>query len=601
MKQIVFVVHEMSPKNICLFKFISIAAIIVIIYNNALFYSGYTLSKNCAKSPCSITKTNNTVRQKIVVRDDVGKYRNCKSLFSLDTPAPEEMFRHIYLEKILPNETVGKTFDEIEGRNIEDTVMGIYRKFSEVLREIRKLKYLEPEKLFGENYKSLAQVLPRVADYETSHVRQRKSSRIIEGMLPFVPCLIRDYDDKMQILSCFQKRLEVKGSLYIHFLGDSKVRYLLHQFLDQTDEVFHFVTVVKVRIIVVDNYTPWVLTLHNIYGMFPPRQTIDVLSILLELHAKVVPLLKEISKRTRVLVLTQSRQRPNSEDLFPNNRGSTADFNMDWSESTFLYILQHHDKHDFKALLDSRLSKARELLRISVDCVDEFTMKSSQAHGEAQETIEVKKISPLKLKSSPAHAEAQETVETKKIPPLKLKSSSAYGKAQETVKAKKMSPLKLQSSPAHDKASNFSDRSPETIEGKMISPLEITQSYSVKSSTVPEVIYKDMFSTRYPEINLQHEPVKKMVTAFRDYLIPSEEIPGLWWWDGLLPLNLAEIEECEDMYHRGLTEETLYHETTLRCLDRTHAGDVTHHDLVTMMLNLLCNTILETSEDYCCS
>ncbi|XP_064085289.1 uncharacterized protein LOC135200599 [Macrobrachium nipponense] len=564
----------------------------------------------------SINQTRNAVRIKTFGRDQ--KYRHCKDLFSIDSPASKEKIEYVYSEKIPPSETVGRALQRKVDVNGEEPAKGVYRKINDVLWKIRKLKYSEPERYLGEEYQPLAGLLPRVVDYDSSSkyefqskeesnysgnepthkshqmkksVKQRTSSRIVEGTLPFVPCSIRDYEDRRQVFTCFQKRIDVKGSLSIHFFGDSKIRYLLHLFLEQYDDVFHFVTTAKnitrpwreakadlmttdkwtdIEIFIpalprlgitlsfrkfqdspvflgdipeiqqlrkwanleeqppdllIIDYTAWTLGRYNIFGLFPPRNTVDVFAILLELHAKVIPLLQKISKITRVLLLPQSRQRPNADNMFPNSRGSTADFNMDWSESTFLYILQYSHDQDMKSLLESHLAKARELLKISDYQVQSFAWTSLHSR---EETSDIR---------NPVH-------ETKKA-----------------------------SYPAQSTASRF---------------------------PVSEV---DRFPTRHPRLTQPKllEEASSETTEFRDYLIPSTEDSGLWFWDAILPLNLAEIQECEEMVEGGMSGQPLYQSNVLRCYDPTHAGDVTNSDLITMMLNLLCNTVLGTSDDYCCS
>lgn len=82
------------------------------------------------------------------------------------------------------------------------------------------------------------------------------------------------------------------------------------------------------------------------------------------------------------------------------------------------------------------------------------------------------------------------------------------------------------------------------------------------------------------------------------YPTPSSEP---WWWDSGLPLNLAGHQECEELYRLGLTAHPAFSSTMLACHDPHHAGTVTNTDLVTMVLNLLCNSVLELDQRYCCS
>nr|XP_027213613.1 uncharacterized protein LOC113806649 [Penaeus vannamei] len=89
--------------------------------------------------------------------------------------------------------------------------------------------------------------------------------------------------------------------------------------------------------------------------------------------------------------------------------------------------------------------------------------------------------------------------------------------------------------------------------------------------------------------------------SFRDHLIPGTTVSGPWWWDSSLPINLAEIEECNELHRRGLAGDVAYTGPWLQCRDIHHAGEGTATDLVTMLFNLMCNSVLKLNEDLCCS
>lgn len=89
--------------------------------------------------------------------------------------------------------------------------------------------------------------------------------------------------------------------------------------------------------------------------------------------------------------------------------------------------------------------------------------------------------------------------------------------------------------------------------------------------------------------------------SFRDHLIPGTSTPGLWWWDSSLPINLAEIDECNELHRRDLAGDEAYTGPRLQCRDIHHAGDETASDLVTMLFNLMCNSVLKQNESLCCS
>ncbi|XP_047471322.1 uncharacterized protein LOC125026768 [Penaeus chinensis] len=98
-----------------------------------------------------------------------------------------------------------------------------------------------------------------------------------------------------------------------------------------------------------------------------------------------------------------------------------------------------------------------------------------------------------------------------------------------------------------------------------------------------------------------NQRLKDHSVSFRDHLIPRTSTPGLWWWDSNLPINLAEIEECNELYRRDLTGDLAYTGPPLACRDDHHAGPGTSSDLVTMLLNLACNSVLGMSETFCCT
>lgn len=89
--------------------------------------------------------------------------------------------------------------------------------------------------------------------------------------------------------------------------------------------------------------------------------------------------------------------------------------------------------------------------------------------------------------------------------------------------------------------------------------------------------------------------------AIYDHLSSTNGKGGLWWWDSSLPLNLAVILECNALFHLGYKDTSLYKSEELRCEDFHHASSTTLSDLVTMVLNLLCNSFIQVNQKFCCS
>ncbi|KAK4327508.1 hypothetical protein Pmani_002024 [Petrolisthes manimaculis] len=94
------------------------------------------------------------------------------------------------------------------------------------------------------------------------------------------------------------------------------------------------------------------------------------------------------------------------------------------------------------------------------------------------------------------------------------------------------------------------------------------------------------------------------VTGEEDYSSQGQPIyerdVGVWWWDTSLPLNLATISECQQLYQRGLTSHTLYSNNLLHCADPVHAGYITLRDQTIMLLNLICNSLMDSPHTACC-
>lgn len=75
---------------------------------------------------------------------------------------------------------------------------------------------------------------------------------------------------------------------------------------------------------------------------------------------------------------------------------------------------------------------------------------------------------------------------------------------------------------------------------------------------------------------------------------------GVLWWDTSLPLGLASIADCQQLYQLGQDLHPLYLGNILKCYDNQHAGTATLGDMVTMLLNLLCNSVLQVPKSACC-
>ncbi|XP_050690754.1 uncharacterized protein LOC126982606 [Eriocheir sinensis] len=389
------------------------------------------------------------------------------------------------------------------------------------------LKGNSPSGTSTADYSPLAGLLPSVLAREAGGegsaptVTTTTTTRIgaAGGLLPYVPCQIATYADPASATACFRERLRMNDSLWIFFMGDSKIRYLFYEFLARTDYELHYLVKLtngssftlqqsKVTSLHIDREASSVelpgLRVSFQFRTFenqsvadlrssaevqqlarwaagleaPPHLLVlgysswmlrrmtfengpllhDALDFLKDMHKVVVPLLQQVGQRTRVVVTSQSRYKNHAAvGKRAMREGFLADSNFDWSEAAFMNYLRR---------LHRQLAQP-----------------------------------------SPPHA------------------SSA----------------------------------------------RITKERGRRRGAGP-----------------------------RDHLVPGPEDGGVWWWDTILPLSLAENSECEELFLSGLAHHSLYTSAFLRCYDDNHVGTVTLGDQVTMLLNLACNSVLGVHEGMCC-
>ncbi|XP_064122120.1 uncharacterized protein LOC135226458 [Macrobrachium nipponense] len=240
-------------------------------------------------------------------------------------------------------------------------------------------------------------------------------------------------------------------------------------------------------------YTSWMLYLHAERIDYKTHIHLDVLHLLFELHQVIVPLLKEVSLRTKVLVHADTRLRPFSKssktyDLFKKNILFHNSL-IDWSEMIFWHFLK--SSQDYQKRMDNQSA---------------FISHSNRVLKEFYERTKSQFMS--------ANHEDDTTVSNDSFVNIRMDFDGIPHRAD-------------------------------------------------------------------PKDHLRHF--------------------GLWWWDTTLVLNLATISECGKLYKLNLQNHPLYNSQQLRCRDHHHAGNSTNEVEVLMILNLLCNSVVHTTEEYCCS
>ncbi|XP_063596210.1 uncharacterized protein LOC134773063 [Penaeus indicus] len=76
---------------------------------------------------------------------------------------------------------------------------------------------------------------------------------------------------------------------------------------------------------------------------------------------------------------------------------------------------------------------------------------------------------------------------------------------------------------------------------------------------------------------------------------------GMWQWDSTVPFNLANYQECYELWNLGLKTDKIYKSKWWHCNDDHHSSYETNAVEIQMLLNLLCNPYIARHEEYCCS
>nr|XP_053640470.1 uncharacterized protein LOC128694388 [Cherax quadricarinatus] len=300
-----------------------------------------------------------------------------------------------------------------------------------------------------------------------------------------------------------------------------------------------------------------------------------------------------ISKKTRVLVLAQSRLRPHSHHKLYNNRIAFSNANFDWIEMMF----------------QQQLHRSRATNQTTQGpCA--FTQSSAGFHHKYgvmdYHRRGMGSGSPEKDREKAAFIKKERGQVTEHVTP----PQNEAGFVRSEFNRKDIGQVKSVSKTDNKEKvkSEPQGKGTEEVNSRLhLKEVEQVRSGSLRTKTVNVMsTLKDTEHNRSVLLGKSIVPGRgrQMVTrTFRDHLVPQEsgDGGGLWWWDTFLPLNQAEISECEELYKRGLTNHPLYKSNLLLCKDPHHAGGATTHDLVTMILNLLCNSVLALPSTYCCN
>ncbi|KAK3865464.1 hypothetical protein Pcinc_028925 [Petrolisthes cinctipes] len=479
-------------------------------------------------------------------------------------------------------------------------------------------------------YRSLAALLPPLLSYPSSDSpRLVRSSRIDEGgVLPFVPCTIMPYHTSSSISDCFTHKLATHSSFHIHFMGDSKIRELFYVFLERIDGKHHFNvklgndtvqflgldekhpklkedmeatssaaqglrvgfsfrsfsegTPRKLREsqevkqlarwasgedppphLLVIGYATWLVIMMR-FVPFPV-----VLSFPMEVHQVVVPLLHKISQRTHVLVVPQHRTRS-----YVGSQKKVIDVEVyldtffDWSEIAFRHYLDRWSRGEGEASpLPRRQASATPVFMSRTSGMDLVAPSDALTHHNTTWAL----IEDEYLKQ---HVTKDEEM------------------VQHVTEGEEMVQHVTEGEEMVQHVTEGEEMVQHVTEGE-----EMVQHVTKGEAVVQHVTEGEETVQHVTE---GEEMVQQVAADGVDQLSVRESGVGVWWWDTSLPLGLASIAECQQLYNLGLILHPLYINKFLKCTDLHHAGTATLGDQVTMLLNLLCNSVLSVPKNACC-
>ncbi|KAK4324151.1 hypothetical protein Pmani_005154 [Petrolisthes manimaculis] len=321
----------------------------------------------------------------------------------------------------------------------------------------------------------------------------------------------------------------------------------------------------------VSRYTSWMLE----WVITLPLM--DVLSSLMEVHHKVVPLLYKISQRTHVMVVPQHRTRNYDKSRkFIFHQPALFDINFDLGEMAFRHYLDRWSRGEGDASPPPRRQVSPPPVFMSrISGMDSTTPSDARTHHNTTWDLVV---------DEDLNQHVTENEEMGQY-------VAAEGMLQHVAKDEE-----VEQHVVGEKVVQ------QVTEGEEVVKHVTEGEEVVKHATEGEEVVQHV--TEGEEV-VQHvtegmEGVQHVAADGVDQLTMRESEVGVWWWDTSLPLGLASIDECQQLYHLGLTSYPLYKNKFLKCTDRHHAGTVTLGDQVTMLLNFLCNSVFSVPKNACC-
>lgn len=346
-----------------------------------------------------------------------------------------------------------------------------------------------------------------------------------------------------------------------------------------------------------------------------PITVLHALDYLWQVDSLVAALLHQLSSKTRVLVLAQTRQRPHAQTEYNFKHDVNNVGNTEWRESMLLLRLKQFNKErrlrNYKTIFRSAYSndfedipvlKARNiLLETSAKNVNEFISNVI----DSQLVSNVSRYPP-QLNHSQMNDEL-----------LELKASNLVKRQRRSLqgKAARQFPKASSKTVKQDSDVWYWDSS-LPLNLASIQDCETMYHHDPETSNlVPYMLRYKMRIIKYASYlsKLGVDPDKYLNPKAYHFKLtaPATESPDL---KQISSFNISEDRSSKPRhsvsdngneqqildteYFDGFT--STYNSPELNCLDDIHAGTRTTDVEVTQLLNLICNKFISVSSEYCC-
>ncbi|KAK3865468.1 hypothetical protein Pcinc_028929 [Petrolisthes cinctipes] len=426
-------------------------------------------------------------------------------------------------------------------------------------------------------YRSLAALLPPLLSYPSSDSpRLVRSSRIDEGgVLPFVPCTIMPYHTSSSISDCFTHKLATHSSFHIHFMGDSKIRELFYVFLERIDGKHHFNVKLgndKMQFLGLDEKRPKLKE-----DMEATSSAAQGLRVGFRKFSEGSPRKLRESQEVKQLARWASGEDPPPHLLVIGY-------------ATWLVVMLRF------VPLPVALSFLMEVHQVVIPLLHKISQRTH-------------------VLVVPQHRTRSYVGSQKKVIDVYVYLDTSFDWSEMAFRhyLDRWSRGEGEASPLPRRQASATPVFMSRTSGMdLVAPSDALTHHNttwalIEDEHLKQHVTKDeeMVQHMAAEGMVQHvtegeEVVQHVAADGVDQLSVRESGVGVWWWDTSLPLGLASIAECQQLYNLGLTLHPLYINKFLKCTDLHHAGTATLGDQVTMLLNLLCNSVLSVPKNACC-